>query len=43
VVDQWTQPDDHPWILQMPATRYLISWLFARDERSTASPTNTRH
>ena len=31
VRDQWLQATDHPWILQIPATRYLTSWLFARD------------
>ncbi len=25
------QASDHPWILQMPATRYLISWVAQRD------------
>lgn len=31
--DQWMQADDHPWILHVPATRYLTSWHFARDAR----------
>ena len=25
------QAPDHPWILQVPATRYLMSWVIARD------------
>jgi len=29
VRDQWHQAQDHPWVLQMPATRYLTSWLVA--------------
>ncbi len=32
VLEEWLQAEDHPWILQMPPTRYLMSWLFARDE-----------
>ncbi|MBI3087694.1 MAG: class I SAM-dependent rRNA methyltransferase [Candidatus Omnitrophica bacterium] len=42
VRDQWLQAEDHPWILQVPPTRYLTSWLFARDARSAAWPTSTR-
>jgi len=30
------QAPDHPWILQMPATRYLMSWLAQRDAPSAA-------
>ena len=26
------QASDHPWILQMPMTRYLMSWMAQRDE-----------
>jgi 23S rRNA (cytosine1962-C5)-methyltransferase len=26
-----TQAGDHPWILQMPATRYLMTWTVRRD------------
>ncbi|MBI2885238.1 MAG: class I SAM-dependent rRNA methyltransferase [Candidatus Omnitrophica bacterium] len=36
VCDQWTQASDHPWILQLPATRYLASWLLERDAPSAA-------
>ena len=36
VVDQWNQPADHPWILQIPATHYLTTWLFERGARSGA-------
>ena len=32
ILDQWLQAEDHPWIVQIPATRYLASWLVARDE-----------
>lgn len=28
VREQWLQAEDHPWLLQVPATRYLTSWLF---------------
>ena len=31
VRDLWTQPEDHPWVLQIPPTRYLTSWCFERD------------
>jgi len=34
VCEHWLQAEDHPWILQVPPTRYLTSWLLARDERS---------
>ncbi len=27
VREQWLQAEDHPWILQVPPTRYLTSWL----------------
>lgn len=27
VLEQWFQAPDHPWILQLPATRYLVSWV----------------
>ena len=30
------QADDHPWILQMPMTRYLMSWLVQCDGRPAA-------
>ena len=30
VRDHWLQADDHPWVLQIPATRYLASWLLGR-------------
>ena len=36
VRDQWAQASDHPWILQLPATRYLVSWVLACDAPSTA-------
>ena len=36
VCEQWLQAEDHPWILQIPPTRYLTSWLVARDARSAA-------
>jgi len=36
VRDQWLQAEDHPWMLQMPATRYLVSWWFSLDGQSTA-------
>ena len=26
------QAEDHPWVLQMPMTRYLMSWIAQRDE-----------
>ncbi len=29
VRDQWLQAEDHPWILHVPATRYLTSWHFS--------------
>jgi 23S rRNA (cytosine1962-C5)-methyltransferase len=25
------QAEDHPWIVQMPMTRYLMSWLVQHD------------
>ena len=31
VVDQWPQAADHPWILQIPATRYLTTWCLRLD------------
>lgn len=34
------QAEDHPWILQMPMTRYLMGWLARRDGSSAASPTS---
>ena len=34
VREQWLQGADHPWILQIPPTRYLTSWLFERDAQS---------
>lgn len=30
------QAADHPWILQMPMTRYLMSWIAQRDESPAA-------
>lgn len=30
------QAADHPWILQMPMTRYLMTWLIQRDARPAA-------
>ena len=30
VGDQWLQAEDHPWVLQLPASRYLMSWHYAR-------------
>ena len=36
VLDQWGQAEDHPWILQLPASRYLTSWRVARDAPSAA-------
>ena len=36
VEDAWRQAEDHPWILQLPASRYLASWQFARDARRSA-------
>ena len=30
VRDQWLQAEDHPWVLQVPASRYLMSWHYAR-------------
>ena len=30
------QATDHPWILQMPMTRYLMSWIAQRDVRPAA-------
>ena len=33
VREQWLQAEDHPWILQIPPTRYLTSWCVARDGR----------
>ncbi|MBI3323697.1 MAG: class I SAM-dependent rRNA methyltransferase [Candidatus Omnitrophica bacterium] len=41
VRDQWLQASDHPWILQIPPTRYLTSWIVERDARSGDSPTST--
>ena len=34
------QAEDHPWILQMPMTRYLMSWMARRDGSPAASSTN---
>lgn len=34
VREQWTQADDHPWVLQLPASRYLLSGAYARDAQS---------
>jgi hypothetical protein len=28
VRETWMQSEDHPWILQIPYTRYLQSWRF---------------
>ncbi len=39
--DQWLQAEDHPWILHVPATRYLTSWHFARDERPSTRSTRS--
>jgi len=36
VCEQWLQAEDHPWILQIPPTRYLTSWLVSRDAPSAA-------
>jgi len=36
VRDVILQAEDHPWLLQMPATRYLMSWLVQRDGRPAA-------
>ena len=36
VRSQWVQPEDHPWILQIPPTRYLVSWCVEHDARSAA-------
>jgi len=33
VREQWLQAEDHPWVLQIPPTRYLTSWLLERDAR----------
>ncbi len=30
VRDQWLQAEDPPWVLQVPASRYLMSWHYAR-------------
>jgi len=35
VRDQWPQAEDHPWLLQIPPTRYLMSWVLAPGARST--------
>ena len=35
------QASDHPWIVQMPVTRYLMSWAVQRDAPPAASSTNT--
>ena len=32
VLEQWLQATDHPWLLQIPPTRYLTGWLLERDE-----------
>ena len=32
IQDLSLQAEDHPWILQVPATRYLMSWMAQRDE-----------
>ncbi len=36
VREQWLQAEDHPWMLQVPASRYLASWRFGRDGQSAA-------
>lgn len=36
VRSQWVQPEDHPWILQIPPTRYLASWCLEYDALSAA-------
>ena len=35
------QAGDHPWILQMPASRYLMSWMVRRDGSRAAGSTST--
>jgi len=32
VKDQWLQADDHPWVLQFAASRYLMTWSVSRGE-----------
>ena len=34
VREQWLQAQDHPWVLQIPATRYLTTWLLETGARS---------
>ena len=36
IVATTMQAPDHPWILQMPITRYLMSWVAQRDESPAA-------
>jgi len=40
VREQWPQAEDHPWVLQIPATRYLTSWLFEHAGSAAAGSTN---
>jgi 23S rRNA G2069 N7-methylase RlmK/C1962 C5-methylase RlmI len=40
VREQWPQAEDHPWILQIPATRYLTTWWLELDAQSADSTTS---
>ena len=35
------QAEDHPWVLQMPMTRYLTSWMVSREGPPAAGSTST--